>query len=267
MNRKTAIIFITACAAALVLAAAISVAEQTEEFHKTIPGGGKNLDVSLVNGTVRIASWDSSSIQIDAVKRTNKSAGELDKVEIIVKESGRDLSIAAEKVHSLRNYPKVIVDMTIRVPRDAKLIKIRTVNGNINCNAVVVDGLFRSVNGNITCDDLTGSVSASTTNGNIALDGDFYAENIKTTNGSITVNLNGLTDDCDIHTVNGSAEISLSRNSDLRLEFKTVNGKFSGSFDGIRDLSIDRRRLTGYYGDGNPGLTISTVNGDIAFNR
>jgi len=61
--------------------------------------------------------------------------------------------------------------------------------------------------------------------------------------------------------------VSLSRDSDMRLELKTVNGKISGSFDGIRDLSIDRRRLTGYYGDGKPDLTVSTVNGDIAFNR
>jgi len=203
LNRKTITIFVTTFATALFVAGTAVVAEHAEEFHKTISGGGKSVNVKLVNGTVRVSSWDNSSVQIDAVKRTKKSAGELDKVEIVVTESGNDVSIAAEKIHSLRNYPKVTVDMTIRVPRDAKLNKISTVNGNIDCNTVAVEGSFRSVNGNIKCVDLTGSVSVSTTNGNIALDGDLYAENIKTTNGSITVNLDALTDDCEIHTVNG----------------------------------------------------------------
>src|SRR5437870_7939020 len=116
--------------------------EVREEFRQTYPLD-KQGKVRLynVNGDVRIVTWDREEIKVEAIKRAKKKE-HLDEVKI-------DVDAKADLIRIKTKYPdsksrrnkdnSVSVEYLLTVPKQGRLDRINTVNGNVEIDKVSGD--------------------------------------------------------------------------------------------------------------------------------
>jgi len=217
-----------------------------EVFQKTYPLAPEGiLELQNVNGSVQITGWDRDAVEVRAVKRTQRDAAELDRVQISVSPTmGR---VAIETRYPADEGVEVFVEYTIRVPRHAQLREVNTVNGTVRVSGVDSSGNLRSVNGNVELLDSSGAFSARTTNGDLRLElrnldsaGPFSAE-----------------------TVNGSILLALGPGAGASLEVRTMNGDFRSDLPVSVLGASGSREFRGRLGRGGNTLALHTVNGTI----
>lgn len=142
---------------------------------------------------------------------------------------------------------------------------------------------LHSVNGAVRLSDVTGHFRAATVNGAVTVTGAVGAGEARTVNGKITaVFAAEPAGDSSFHTVNGSVDVTLPRDANARLRYKTFNGSVYSDFDvtpaatsadvassaanGMR--VFHRGRWTaGQIGHGGPQLSFDTLNGSIYIRR
>ena len=237
---------------AAMLASAVVHADVTEEvtFTYGLDHGGR-ISLENINGNVTVTGVPGTEVEIIAVKKAG-TQDYLDKIEILIDHSGDALRIETDhpdrSIFSWGGDSSGSVTYTLRVPQDANLDTIESVNGDLTISGV------------------SGIVKASTVNGRIEA-GDLSSNaRIETVNGSVEARFAsfGGQQRADCETVNGRMVVYLPAGANARISAETINGGIDGSDFGLKtNKGFVGRDLDGSIGNGSGRLALSTVNGAI----
>jgi len=225
----------------------------TEEFHQTYaitPDG--RVELSNINGGVRISTWDHNEVKVDAVKYADTKE-RLDEAKIEI-ESGKDyISIETKYPGHDHNWNwgshnnPASVEYTLTVPRGVRLDEIKLINGSLDVTGVSGEVRASCINGKLEAHDLAGRAELSTINGR--LDARF-------------AQLAGQS--VELSSVNGSVELTIPSDSNAEVEASTVSGGINNDFG----LHVNNHRFVGHdlrgeIGNGGTRIRASNVNGRI----
>jgi DUF4097 and DUF4098 domain-containing protein YvlB len=245
--------------------ACILTAQQQEEFQKTLPLSSKgSFKLTNVNGDVAISTWKQDQVEIKAVKKTRKSADNLEKVKIEVHESADAVSV--ETVYPHHDDTGVSVDYTVQVPEGVRVEEASSVNGRVSLTGPFSTAAATTVNGKVRVENASGDLRFETTNGNVEAVNVSGRVSAETTNGSIEIDLTSLKEDLRAQTTNGSITVKWGAGAEPNgyLEAETTNGGIEVGFPiTLQGLTKSRHRLRGQIGSGGPRLSLETVNGSI----
>ena len=225
----------------------------TEEFHQTYtltPNGRIELD--NINGSVHISTWDQNEVKVDAIKYAD-AKDRLDDAHIDI-DSGKDyLSIRTKyRDHDLtfnwgsHNNPPG-VEYTLTVPRTARLDEIKLINGSLDVTGVTGEVRASCINGKLEAHNLSGRAELSTVNGHLDARFDQLASS-----------------SVELHSVNGSGELTIPSDSKAEIEASTVSGGIENDFGlHVNHHQFVGRDLRGQLGNGGPRITLENVNGRI----
>jgi len=231
---------------ALSLIGALPSHAVTREYAQVYPlQSGGSLDLTNVNGTVRIEAWDKDVVEIRAVKTAPEKESDLDRVSIDVDSKPGSLSISTR--YPQEQGVEVAVDYTIHVPRRAQVSRVNTVNGSLSITDMEKVGDLHTVNGNIQVFEGSGNVHAHTTNGNVYLELKRPAD------------AKGAT----AETTNGSVMLAIPTDLPANLEARCMNGSFSSEVPVVMEGATQPRVLHGKIGNGGSPIHLGTVNGTI----
>ncbi len=218
----------------------------SKNFSETVPlQPGGTFELQNVNGTVELQGWDRDEIEIHAVKTAKEKESDLDRVSI-------DVSAQPGTVSVITRYPQnegveVTVEYTVRVPRNARVDRIATVNGTLRISSLENVGDLRTVNGNIEVYESGGAVAAHVTNGSVHLELTHLREQDTTI----------------AETTNGSVLLALPVSTQADLEARCLNGTFSSELPVSVESTLRPREVRGKLGKGGAPIRLRTVNGGI----
>ena len=186
----------TAAAFLLLMAVATGIKAQAEQKEQLVvplsePGKAFKLEVSLVNGSIKVVSYEGKDIVIDvqsgSERKLDKKGRDNSGVNVNVDvntntgrsstsngmkriNAGNAFDVSAEEknnrvtVHS--DSWKAPVTLTIKVPQSEANLKLGTINhGDISVNNVNGEMEISNTNGGIQLNNISGSVVANTVNG------------------------------------------------------------------------------------------------------
>lgn len=239
------------------VAASQPAQELREEFHQTYPlSPNGRVSLENLNGNVKIASWDRSEVQVDAVKRAYRRE-RLNEAKIQVVATADVVRIKTiypdwdqtftSDVRGRLNNP-AIVDYTVTVPRNSRLESIDLINGSLDINGVEGDVKASSVNGKVAARGLMGITRLSTVNGSLDATFSKLDEAKPITLGS----------------VNGNVLLVIPSDANAIVKAGTVHGGISNDFG----LEVEHgdyvgHELYGQLGSGGPRVRLENVNGRI----
>lgn len=224
-------------------------------FHQTFPlAATGQVELDNINGKVHVTAWDRAEVEINALKRADSQEA-LDGLKI-------EIDAKPDRIRVHTQYPSThrgwfgrrtkgdsgSVDYEVKVPSQACLQNIQTVNGNLELEGV------------------RGTIHASTVNGKLLVRNVAADARLETVNGAVEAQLDTLTgvNSVSAHTVNGKVELTLPVNADAEVAANTVNG-------GIRTdpgLPVKKNWPVGSevratLGKGGAKIDAQTVNGAI----
>jgi hypothetical protein len=289
---KKSIIFLAALSVAVLLYGITT----TEEFQKTYQlKKGDKINLKNINGSIKINGWENDYVDLQATKKTTKTSGDLDDVEIIIEEKN---GLNIETKHHKRN-PKVSVSYVLNVPMNVVLDNITSSNGSITiedagevkvvdtsngaikvlkCNgtleahssngSITIDGFDGSAmaytsNGKIIIENITGLADARSSNGAIQIYNTGGIAGAKTSNGSIKAQINYLTGDTTLKSSNGSISVYLDYDLNADIQASTSNSKIKLHDVSILADDISNSYIHGQIGEGGNLLKLSTSNARI----
>ena len=226
----------------------------TEEFHKNYPLSAQGrIEIDNINGAVHISAWDRNEVQVDAVK-TAHSKERLEEARIDIGSDADHLSIRTHYPghdHTFWNDTwhdnPANVEYTLTVPRQARLDKIKLVNGALDVRDVAGEVRASCVNGRIEAQDLQGPAELNTVNGSLEV----HVEQIPAASLKFS-------------SVNGAVRVTLPSDASAEIKASTVSGGISNDFG----LAVSRHQFVGQslhaqLGSGGGEVKLSTVNGSI----
>jgi hypothetical protein len=212
--------------------------------YPLLPAG--SVRVENVQGDITIEGWDRAEVQVAVIKKAGGPEANPDDVHIDVESHAQRLVLRT--VYPGQSAESVRVDYRLRVPRQVRLERLRTVDGSIKVKQIEGSVDARTLNGNIEQLEVSGSVVARAINGNIA------------------VALRALPEPpapVDLDTVNGSVFLSLPSQANADLQLSTVAGRVDSRYTfTVSDVPGDttwRSRL----GRGGTVVRLRTIRGDI----
>jgi hypothetical protein len=216
------------------------------------PGG--HLDIINVNGQIDAFPSPGSKVEVRAVREARAGSEEasremLRKTEMREEVTPDRITIRAPEGQERGGgfgRRQLSIKYDVRIPAGLNIL-LRTQNGDVrleNIQGIRIEA--SSTNGGITGRGVSGAVEASTVNGGISMD------------------LEAVTGDTRMVTVNGGVIISVAPGVNADLEATVVNGGVRVQ-DGL-SLSGDERsreRVAGRIGTGGPRLVVQTTNGGV----
>lgn len=238
--------------AATVAGPAIAAEERFEKAYEL--SGVTKVRVQNVNGPVHVATWDKDYLRVVAIKKVRDSNEQvLRETEIRVTKTG----------------PTIEVETIL--PKRGRVLGLFSWGGRNNAEVsyelllptgVSVDA--ETVNGRITAEKRTGALCLSTVNGAVRVEGHDAPLRVNTVNGSVDAGFAGLVRASELETVNGSVTVSCSKNSSIRYDLQTVNGRIHSEF---RDVVVEGKwgpkEAKGEVNGGKERLAVETVNGEV----
>ncbi len=227
----------------LLLVPLVLAADNEQKINKSFALGPEAaVELSNVNGQVRLTTHAGNGVEIRAVKRSEYQ-DELDQVDIVFQEEANRLKVYTE--YKKKNS-RVRVDFEVVVPERLKQAVFKTVNGDIQA-----EGRF-------------GDIRLETVNGGATLQGGFRNSSLATVNGDLEVLLEeSLAGDVSARTVNGKITLELNRKSGFQIKARTVNGKIRSDFELTLKQWFIGSQLSGSVNEGQYEIKLETVNGNI----
>lgn len=238
-----------------------AVARQDFRWSGRIPAG-QAIEVKGINGEIRALAAEGDEVLVLAEKHSRR--GDVESVTFDVVEHEGGITICA--VYPGRGGREnrcapgdggrmetrdndVVVDFTVRVPRDVRFIG-RTVNGGIEAESLTADVVARTVNGEIDV-ETAGHAQASTVN------------------GEITARLGRAdwTGTLEFETVNGGITVELPADAAAVVRARTTNGGIETDFPLVVRGLFTSHRIEGTIGAGGRVLELKTVNGGITLRK
>ena len=234
----------------------VSLAKEQEEFHQTY-ALNENGQVRLdnVNGKVVITAWDHPEIKVDALKRADNQA-DLDALKIEITSKPGKIKIHTVypkwKASQWRKSNSATVDYEIKVPAQAVLDDIQSVNGDVDIEGV------------------RGHVNASTVNGRLTAKGLNSDSRLESVNGTVEATFEKLDNakTVSLKSVNGKLKLMLPTEANAEVSANTLNGGIHAD----SALTVKKRwpvgtDLNGTLGKGGTKIKLETVNGGIQVHR
>lgn len=229
--------------------------DTTERFEKVFELDGiQRIRVQNVNGAVHIESWERPTLSLVALKKAKGARADeaIRETEIRIRKSGNTLEIETILPKNTGwsflfwwSRPSVDVSYELKLP-PAVPVQAETVNGRILAERRAGPLVLNTVNGSIRVSGQEGPIRANTVN------------------GSVEVSFNGLLRKSDLETVNGSVTVTAARDSSIRYNLQTVNGRIRSEF---AELSVEGKwgpkEARGDVNGGREALSIETVNGEV----
>lgn len=239
---------ITLVGVAVGLLAAMPVGAQEQQVWSArypLPPAGV-VAVQNVQGDIDVEAWDRAEVEIVVVKTALGLGANPDDVRIEVESRGRALTLRT--LYLGQADEPVRVDYRLRVPRQVRLERLRTIEGSIGVRGVEDSVDASTLNGNIEQRNISGSVVARALNGNI------------------TVSLRALPEPAApvlLDTVNGHIFLALPARANADLELTTVAGRIDSKYvfavSEVPGNASWRTRL----GRGGVQIRLRTVRGNI----
>ncbi|HEV7668653.1 MAG TPA: DUF4097 family beta strand repeat-containing protein [Thermoanaerobaculia bacterium] len=252
---------------------------QAATVHKVVSGvyplaGHGTLDLSNVNGSITIETWDRAEVEVRADKIVKSPSEEeankaLDRLKVIVDAKPNRVKVEARFPNhnsglfswlSGRSIESK-VEFKVRIPREADL-RIDNVNGGITLQGGKGDLHLTTINGSVHASDTSGTLTLESTNGSIEarhIRGSLEAE---TVNGRVEADLSDLgTAKTSLESTNGSLTLRLPASTRANLSASTTNGRVNC------ELAVDgtkkRTRVEGTLNGGGSEIDLDTTNGSI----
>ena len=123
---------------------------------------------------------------------------------------------------------------------------------------------IETVNGRILAERRLGPLVLNTVNGTIRVVAQEGPVRANTVNGSVEVAFTGPVRKAELETVNGSVTVTGSRESSIRYNLQTVNGRIRSEF---AELSVEGKwgpkEARGEFNGGKEALSVETINGEV----
>ena len=218
-------------------------ATATEKRTFALQSGGK-LNVSTLNGAVKVTAWDRNEVSLTAEFKAS-SDGDHTRLEIVSKTNSLELTVTRTQNRDRSTGPRrgAVCNLELMVPRNI-VSNLNTVNGSIAFASITGDNTIKAVNGSITLEDVSGNLK------------------VKTVNGSIKGSIKDVDKNLDISTTNGSIKVKLL-NPNGAVQASRTNGSIKLSIPGAYDFESSKRNVSAKFGNGKANLTFRTVNGSI----
>jgi DUF4097 and DUF4098 domain-containing protein YvlB len=235
---------------------------ETEDFDGEYDtNDNTTVKVYTNNGDIDVSTWDGDKVSLHVLKSTHEGKDELEKLDIVVTEAGDVVDIKTEFEGT--KAPEVTADMTVKVPRNVRLERVRTSNGDIVIKGTKGNLTATNSNGDIDIDDIEGYVTASSSNGNVDVRDTTGNGDVSSSNGKVFAEVRAFLDGTDVHSSNGAVTVYINPSLDADLEIYSSNGKVSA-----HDLTLDRtmdtnKRIEGTLGNGGDEISVYSSNGDV----
>lgn len=243
--------------AAALSASAVRAADPSESrFEKAYElTGVTKLRVQNVNGPVHLDTWGRSYLRVVAVKKAKGGRAEqaLRETEIRVTKEGATITIETILPKRARGLDWLFShgDHGAEVSYDLLMPAALTAE-------------IETVNGRIAAEKHTGALNLSTVNGTVHVEGQDGPVKVNTVNGSVEVLFLGPLRASELETVNGSVVVGCTKDSSIRYELQTVNGRIQSDF---ANLSVEGKwgpkEARGSLNGGRDRLAVETVNGEV----
>lgn len=243
---------LVACALA---AAHVSAEVPVDKRLPADPAG--EVEVSNVAGTVSIAGWNKSEVQVtgtlgDDVERLDfERDGKHTRVKVVLRKSNHHWSSEGE------------AELSIRVPAGSR-IDVNTVSAEISVVDVTGPLRLQSVSGDISSEITREDAEVKSVSGNVSLRGDGNAGVLTVTTVSGDARVTHAAGEVTASTVSGSLELALDKltrvrarstsgdvslagtlTPDARLDAETISGGLTVDFKGALDAQIDVKSFSG----------------------
>jgi DUF4097 and DUF4098 domain-containing protein YvlB len=233
----------------IVLAAALVVlADVSDRQTQTVLlPPSKPLSIEVTIGTVRIDGWDQPDAEI-VVERRVPNAAQFARVPLSIQDTPSGVVVRAIQTGDGTD-PALRTDVTVRLPRNAKIDRVRVMEGRIT-----IEGF----SGQIAADIRRGPIDGRDVSGTIRLE---------TGMGSVTLtnarlSANGL---LRLRTFNGDVRLSLAeRPVDARILALALNGQIKSSIPLTMRDSWGPRWGETTLGKGEPVISLDVVTGSIS---
>jgi len=257
----------------LVLLVTKSYAQSDSNEQLTVPlsspGKPYTLKVQLIQGSIKVVSYEGKDVIINVSNPDGKDNGESEKstkdgmrrisssgsYEVTAKESDNTITVNS-------NNPMKTLDLSLKIPQDVKL-KAGTINGgDIEVENVKGELEVSNVNGEIKLTNVSGSVVANTVNGDVTAT--FLSVDPKAPMA--------------FSTLNGDVRVTLPADTKANLKLKSDNGEIYSDFD----IDIDKTQpktsktnepgmykikrdgwVQGKINGGGPEMLMKNMQGDI----
>ena len=239
----------------------MAAASVTEKFDQTYPlAADGRVSLQNVNGSIEIETWDRNEVRVEAFKKA-RSRRHLERLRIEIESDSDRLEIRTRysKRRSFFSFldffrgSKGQVRYVLKVPENARLDAIRTVNGRV------------------TITGTGGFVEATSVNGSTSLYKASGPFRISAVNGGVVAEVASLENVDSIHlkSVNGGVRLTLPGDASASIHATSINGGIRSDF---RSQSRSRRRFLGRrwsatLGSGDTDISITTVNGGVRIRR
>jgi hypothetical protein len=246
-----------ALASLLVVAAgpARAADDREERIEKTLELTGiQKVRVQNVNGPVRVESWENPTLSLVAVKKAKggSAAETLAQTEVRIQKTATAIDIETVlpknrswSFFSWWGHASAEVAYELKLPASVA-VQVETVNGRI------------------TADRRSGPLVLNTVNGSIRVSAQEGQVRANTVNGSVEVSFAGAARKSDLETVNGSVTVTAARDSSIRYNLQTVNGRIRSEF---ADLKVEGKwgpkEARGELNGGREAVSVETVNGEV----
>jgi hypothetical protein len=208
------------------------------------PGGSVTID--NIQGDISVTAWDRAEAEVAVIKQALGATADPDDVRIDVAADGH--SLALRTLYPRQSEEPVRVTYRLRVPRQVRLERLRTVVGSVRVRDVEGSVDARTLNGSIEGVNLTGGVIA------------------RAINGSIAVSLRALPEGAprvQMETVNGHLYLGLPAEANADLQLTTVAGRIEGNYAfRVSEVPGDASWRT-TLGQGGTQIRLRTVRGNI----
>ncbi|HVS97114.1 MAG TPA: DUF4097 family beta strand repeat-containing protein [Puia sp.] len=188
----------------------------------TDPGKPVTLKAGLVSGSITVVGYEGKDVVVSVFIDSSKD-GDEDEAPRGMKRIGTvgALDIRAEEhdnkveVHTGDEQNKITA-LLIKVPQNAEIIDLSTVNGgNISVSGVSGKIELENVNGSITAKDISGSVVANTVNGDVVV-------TFRSVDPRAAMAFSSL---------NGKVDVALPADSKANLKLKSGHGEMYTDFN------------------------------------
>ncbi|MGH9650252.1 MAG: DUF4097 family beta strand repeat-containing protein [Terriglobales bacterium] len=211
-----------------------------------LPPAG-SVAVENVQGDIAVEAWDRAEVEITVAKRASGPGANPDDVRIEV--DSRDRSLTLRTIYPQQSDDTVRVDYRLRVPRQVRLDRLRTIEGTITVRGIEGSVNAHTLNGNIEQRNVSGNVVARAMNGNVLV----ALRALPEKDGAI-----------EMDTVNGHLFLLLPPQASADLQLSTVAGRISCDYPtSVSQLSGDTSRRA-RVGQGGVQVRLRTVRGNIS---
>jgi len=222
-------------AAAILAAIAAPAAAQQTITKRASVAADATVEVSNVQGIVKITAWDKNEVELVAEL-------ESDKDELEFEATPRKVRIEVDRPNSRYGRDQEDANLTVRVPRGARLI-VDTVSADVTVADVRGEQDLESVSGSVGTQAYDAPVKAASVSGDVTVTGTGGKGAVKVENVSGTATVTGVLGSLEGEVVSGEIHATIAA-AEL-IDVNSVSGDITVNAELTSTASVDMESVSG----------------------